>query len=80
MDGIAENRNAFLSELKSGNRSVGCQKSDEQGLPVFEKESDKNGAYACAIMGIMYGNVNGRISLSTAAKALGLKSGDCRYI
>lgn len=75
---ITFRRKAFLSELRSGKYKKGTIKSDEKGYPVFEKESDKEGSCACAIMVEMYGGI--KSSPSLAMKALGLSSKECRYI
>lgn len=81
---IENNRNLFLSELRSGKYTKGCTKSDEKtGNPIFEKEEDfkENTACSCAIMGNLFGEQNnGKISLPKATKALGLKSTDCKFI
>ena len=81
---FVEKRKLFLETLHSGKYKKGCTKSDEKtGKPIFKKASDyaKNTACACAIMGNLFGQQpNGKISLSKATKALGLKATDCRFI
>lgn len=78
---IENNRALFLKELRSGKYKKGTIKSDEKGNPVIEKPEDNDGACACAIMGQMFGQTSsGRISLPTAAKALGLDNKACGFI
>jgi hypothetical protein len=78
---IELNRFDFLNELRTGNHKKGTIKSDEKGHPIIEKPEDADGACACAIMGMMFGQTeSGKISLPQAAKALGIDSKQCRYI
>jgi len=78
---IKQNRVLFLNELRSGKHKKGTIKSDEKGFPVIEKPEDEDGACACAIMGQMFGKTaTGKVSLPTAAKALGLDNKTCGFI
>lgn len=74
------NRAAFLKSLREGGWQKGTIKSDSSGRPIFETESDKHGSCVCAIMTQMFGEVDGRLSVPTAAKALGITSATCGFI
>lgn len=78
---IESNRAKFLNELRTGKHKKGTIKSDEKGYPVFETDADRDGRCACAIMGSMFGATDkSKISLSKAAKALGIDNKQCGYI
>lgn len=75
---ILENRNVFLSELRSGKYKKGCIKSDEKGRPVIESPEDDDGSCVCAIMVQLFGGP--KSSVPKAVKALGITTQNCRFI
>lgn len=76
---IDQNRDAFLSELRSGNYEKGTIRSDESGRPILDRPDD-NGFCARAIMTHMFGDLGSRLSVPVAAKALGISTSQCGYI
>jgi hypothetical protein len=78
---IPQNRQLFLSELRSGKYQKGTIKSDERGRPIIETPEDEQGHCACAIMVHLFGiNPEGKSSMPMVRKALGLRIQDCTYI
>lgn len=75
---VPQNRSLFLSELRSGKYHKGTIKSDDKGLPIFEKETDKEGHCCCAVMVELFGG--DKYSVSKAAKAIGISTKECSYI
>lgn len=80
MKSINENRELFLSELRSGKYKKGTIRSDEKGFPIIESPEDNDGCCACGLMVMLFPSPTDRGHLNHARKQLGLTAKDCRYI
>lgn len=76
---VINNRQMFLSELRSGKHKKGTIRSDEKGNPIVEGEKDE-GCCACALMVTLFFNDGEKPSEYNYRKSLNLNAGECRFI
>ena len=80
-DQVKQNRNAFLTELRSGKHKKGTIKSDEiTGKPIINSPEENEGCCACALMVTMFFDDGEKPSEYNYRRSLDLTVKDCRYI
>lgn len=76
---VEQNRDAFLSALRSGEFKKGTTRSDVRGRPIVESPDDE-GYCACALMHDLFFDYGGVENGRNYLRALDLSPSQCRFI